>query len=107
MVLRGLIIKHGVNEYTSEDSKKIVISSIEDIPVVGENEQKTTDELPPQDVEKNPGEDVDDDAKALAEIEKEGKAYNARPKKKSNFSFEILSSINFCTFYCLQEDDHH
>ena len=31
-------------------------------------------------------------AKALAEIEKEGEAYNARQKKKSNFSFEILSS---------------
>lgn len=84
----------GINEYTSDDSKKIVISSIEDIPVVDDNSQKTeTDENTLAQVEeRKPGEDIDDDAKALAEIEKEGEAYNARQKKKSNFSFEILSS---------------
>ena len=82
----------GINEYTSEDSKKIVISSIEDIPVVDENEQGTAEDIPNQDNQEKPGEEVDDDAKALAEIEQEGEAYNARQKKKSNFSFEIISS---------------
>ena len=36
-----LIQENRVNEYTSEDSKKIVISSIEDIPVVDANEPTT------------------------------------------------------------------
>ena len=81
-----------VNEYTSEDSKKIVISSIEDIPVVDANEDATTKENSFENIDKEEHEEVDDDAKALAEIEKEGEAYNARQKKKSNFSFEILSS---------------
>ena len=90
----GLPQVPGINEFTSDDLKKIVISSIEDIPVVDENSQKTEkDENTLTEVEeKKPGEDIDDDAKALAEIEKEGEAYNARQKKKSNFSFEILSS---------------
>lgn len=85
----------GENEFTSDDSKKIVISSIDDIPVVGENssnpntsEQRLFDTNIKETIE----EDIDDDAKALAEIEKEGEAYNARQKKKTNFSFEILSS---------------
>ena len=85
----------GENEFTSDDSKKIVISSIEDIPVVGENssnpnasDQKAFD----INIKETTKEDIDDDAKALAEIEKEGEAYNARQKKKTNFSFEILSS---------------
>ena len=87
-----LIQENRVNEYTSEDSKKIVISSIEDIPVVDANEQTTANENGHEYVDNNEKEEVDDDAKALAEIEKEGEAYNARQKKKSNFSFEILSS---------------
>ena len=86
----------GGNEFTSDDSNKIVISSIEDIPVVDENSPKTNNSeknaleaLIKDSVEEHEG---DDDAKALAEIEKEGEAYSARQKKKSNFSFEILSS---------------
>lgn len=83
-----------VNEFTSDDSKKIVISSIEDIPVVDENSEKTAEEGKSlsHSEEGKQGEYIDDDAKALAEIEKEGAAYNERQKKKSNFSFEILSS---------------
>ena len=86
------------NEFTSDDSKKIVISSIEDIPVVDEHSGKGIIEENSNKTEevndkKMGQDDVDDDAKALAEIQKEGEAYSARKqKKKSNFSFEILSS---------------
>ena len=86
------------NEFTSDDSKNIVISSIEDIPVIDENSEKNNLDGKNlhnnQKINNSTGEDLDDDAKALAEIEKEGEAYNARKqtKKKPSFSFEILSS---------------
>jgi hypothetical protein len=73
----------------------IVISSIEDIPVADENTQKPDNEekeIPQPHNNDITEEDNDDDARALAEIQKEGEAYNARQKKKTNFSFEILSS---------------
>ena len=91
------------NEFTSEESNKIVISSIEDIPVMLSDEIRNENSTPREpsgddnkgSAESQPNEKVeepDDDARALAEIQKEGEAYNARQKKKSNFSFEILSS---------------